>query len=194
MGLNRSHYGLEKPKEILCDFFSNLIWRYQQYDEEDSAVAGKTGSAFLFVGPSGSGQNLFGDLHRQESGHSLPKDVSGRYAGRGGSSGIRFYVRRVETGSHCPGLDQNGHHERYVHLGRGGQNREIRHCDPSRDPGPRAESSVSRQIHSEHRGYRSFQLPFYPHGQYPRDRPSTGGQSIARWCSSIATAWKKKLP
>ena len=56
LGLNRSHYGLEKPKEILCDFFSNLIWRYQQHDEEDSAVAGKTGSAFLFVGPPGVGK------------------------------------------------------------------------------------------------------------------------------------------
>jgi ATP-dependent Lon protease len=29
-GLNRTHYGLEKPKDILCDFFTNLIWRYQK--------------------------------------------------------------------------------------------------------------------------------------------------------------------
>jgi len=55
-GLNHSHYGLEKPKEIICDFFSNLIWRYRQRHGEDSALVGKTGSAFLFVGPPGVGK------------------------------------------------------------------------------------------------------------------------------------------
>jgi hypothetical protein len=29
MGLNESHYGLARPNEIVCDFFTNLIWRYQ---------------------------------------------------------------------------------------------------------------------------------------------------------------------
>lgn len=55
-GLHRSHYGLKKPKEILCDFFSNLIWRYRQFTEADSASWHHTGSAFLFVGPPGVGK------------------------------------------------------------------------------------------------------------------------------------------
>ena len=55
-GLNLSHYGLEKPKEIVCDFFTNLIWRYRQYSETETASWRQTGSAFLFVGPPGVGK------------------------------------------------------------------------------------------------------------------------------------------
>jgi len=55
-GLNRTHYGLKRPKEILCDFFSNLIWRYQQPDSGDPGDFHRTGSAFLFVGPPGVGK------------------------------------------------------------------------------------------------------------------------------------------
>jgi len=55
-GLNRSHYGLEKPKQIICDFFTNLIWRYRQFDEKDAASWKRNGSAFLFVGPAGVGK------------------------------------------------------------------------------------------------------------------------------------------
>jgi len=55
-GLNRTHYGLKRPKEILCDFFSNLIWRYQQPLSEDPDDSHRTGSAFLFVGPPGVGK------------------------------------------------------------------------------------------------------------------------------------------
>ena len=38
-GLNRTHYGLQKPKEMVCDFFSNLIWRCRQIDDLDSDVS-----------------------------------------------------------------------------------------------------------------------------------------------------------
>lgn len=55
-GLNRTHYGLEKPKEILCDFFTNLIWRYQQAPRAPGESRHRTGSAFLFVGPPGVGK------------------------------------------------------------------------------------------------------------------------------------------
>jgi len=55
-GLNRSHYGLAKPKEILCDFFTNLIWRYQHFREEEGSSWKHNGSAFLFVGPPGVGK------------------------------------------------------------------------------------------------------------------------------------------
>ncbi len=55
-GLNRTHYGLKRPKEIICDFFANLIWRYQQSSEDEDRSRHRTGSAFLFVGPPGVGK------------------------------------------------------------------------------------------------------------------------------------------
>lgn len=56
-GLNHSHYGLQKPKEIISDFFINLIWRAQQQRSSDLALPqARTGSAFLFVGPPGVGK------------------------------------------------------------------------------------------------------------------------------------------
>ena len=55
-GLNRSHYGLQVPKEVLCDFFSNLIWRYQGFSESEASGWKRTGSAFLLVGPPGVGK------------------------------------------------------------------------------------------------------------------------------------------
>lgn len=55
-GLNRSHFGLAKPKEILCDFFANLIWRYRHFKESESRSWQHTGSALLFVGPPGVGK------------------------------------------------------------------------------------------------------------------------------------------
>lgn len=55
-GLNRSHYGLRKPKEIVCDFFANLIWRYQHFRESEKKSWHRTGSALLFVGPPGVGK------------------------------------------------------------------------------------------------------------------------------------------
>ncbi len=55
-GLNRTHYGLHKPKEMVCDFFSNLIWRCQQRDDPGSGPMPQSGSAFLFVGPPGVGK------------------------------------------------------------------------------------------------------------------------------------------
>ncbi|MHC1742178.1 MAG: S16 family serine protease [Syntrophobacteraceae bacterium] len=55
-GLHRTHYGLQRPKELLCDFFTNLIWRYQLYAPEQAARWRQTGSAFLLVGPPGVGK------------------------------------------------------------------------------------------------------------------------------------------
>ncbi len=61
-GLDRSHYGLRRPKEALCDFFANLIWRYQRAAEEGPSNSSRgrqwrrTGSAFLLVGPPGVGK------------------------------------------------------------------------------------------------------------------------------------------
>jgi len=58
-GLNESHYGLARPKEIVCDFFTNLIWRYRFYREAESYFWHRMGSAFLFVGPPGVGKTSF---------------------------------------------------------------------------------------------------------------------------------------
>ncbi|MGA2227973.1 MAG: S16 family serine protease, partial [Syntrophobacteraceae bacterium] len=55
-GLNRSHYGLKTPKEIISDFFANLIWRYQHFRESEKKNWHRTGSALLFVGPPGVGK------------------------------------------------------------------------------------------------------------------------------------------
>jgi len=55
-GLDKSHYGLQRPKEVICDFFTNLIWRYQHFSEIQVASWHRTGSAFLFVGPPGVGK------------------------------------------------------------------------------------------------------------------------------------------
>jgi ATP-dependent Lon protease len=55
-GLNRSHYGIQTPKETLCDFFSNLMWRCRRFADEQAESWQKTGSAFLLVGPPGVGK------------------------------------------------------------------------------------------------------------------------------------------
>lgn len=55
-GLDRTHYGLEKPKQTILDFFATLIWRYQTMIRKSGALPGRNGSAFLFVGPPGVGK------------------------------------------------------------------------------------------------------------------------------------------
>lgn len=55
-GLDRTHYGLEKPKQSVLDFFSTLIWRRRHKRRGIGAPAGRSGSAFLFVGPPGVGK------------------------------------------------------------------------------------------------------------------------------------------
>jgi ATP-dependent Lon protease len=55
-GLDASHFGLDRPKELVADFFTNLIWRYREFNEERSGDWHRTGSAFLFVGPPGVGK------------------------------------------------------------------------------------------------------------------------------------------
>jgi hypothetical protein len=58
-GLNRSHYGLERPKELVCDLFTNLIWRYRTSRKGETGHWRRMGSAFLFVGPPGVGKTSF---------------------------------------------------------------------------------------------------------------------------------------
>ena len=58
-GLETSHYGLDHPKQLVGDFFANLIWRYRELDGEHPVEWHRTGSAFLFVGPPGVGKTSF---------------------------------------------------------------------------------------------------------------------------------------
>jgi ATP-dependent Lon protease len=58
-GLEASHFGLDKPKQLVTDFFANLIWRYREFDRDRSADWHRSGSAFLFVGPPGVGKTSF---------------------------------------------------------------------------------------------------------------------------------------
>jgi ATP-dependent Lon protease len=55
-GLDMSHFGLKRPKEIISDFFANLIWRYRRFSQESVSEWQRSGSAFLFVGPPGVGK------------------------------------------------------------------------------------------------------------------------------------------
>ena len=55
-GLDASHYGLDRPKELVTDFFSNLIWRYRDFSPEKAEEWHRTGSSFLFVGAPGVGK------------------------------------------------------------------------------------------------------------------------------------------
>ncbi len=55
-GLNQTHFGLQRPKEILCDFFTNLIWRYRHFEKSRLSAWKGNGSAFLLVGPPGVGK------------------------------------------------------------------------------------------------------------------------------------------
>jgi ATP-dependent Lon protease len=86
-GLDRSHYGLRKPKEMLCDFFTNLIWRYEKFSEEDAASWRRNGSAFLFVGPPGVGKTslLFHSPNLQIPYHKISGEEWGRGRPRHGS-------------------------------------------------------------------------------------------------------------
>lgn len=55
-GLEAGHFGLDGPKELVADFFANLIWRYRDFDPAQACRWKRTGSAFLFVGPPGVGK------------------------------------------------------------------------------------------------------------------------------------------
>jgi ATP-dependent Lon protease len=56
MGLDSTHLGLDRPKEMIADFFSNLIWRYRRFSPESVSEWQRSGSSFLFVGPPGVGK------------------------------------------------------------------------------------------------------------------------------------------
>ncbi len=78
-GLNQTHYGLKRPKEIICDLFANLIWRYRHFSGVDEPMS-RTGSSFLFVGPPGVGKTSLAISIAENFGHSLSQGLFGRNA------------------------------------------------------------------------------------------------------------------
>ncbi|MHC1727528.1 MAG: S16 family serine protease [Syntrophobacteraceae bacterium] len=103
-GLNRSHYGLQMPKEILCDFFTNLIWRYQHFSEEEAASWKRTGSAFLLVGPPGVGKTSLAISVAQNLGIPYHKISLGGMRDEADMRGFGFTYEGSKPGAIVQGL------------------------------------------------------------------------------------------
>jgi ATP-dependent Lon protease len=107
-GLNRSHYGLRKPKEAVCDFFSNLIWRYRRFRDEEAASWLRTGSAFLFVGPPGVGKTSFAISIAQNLGIPYHKISLGGMKDESDIRGYGFTYEGSKPGAIVQGLMKMG--------------------------------------------------------------------------------------
>lgn len=107
-GLERTHYGLQGPKEIICDFFSNLIWRYRRFDEVDISTWRRTGSAFLFVGPPGVGKTSFAISIAQNLGIPYHKISLGGMRDEADIRGHGFTYEGSKPGAIVQGLIKMG--------------------------------------------------------------------------------------
>lgn len=103
-GLNRSHYGLQAPKEVLCDFFTNLIWRYRQFTEAEVAGWKRTGSAFLLVGPPGVGKTSLAISVAQNLGVPYHKISLGGMRDEADLKGFGFTYEGSKPGAIVQGL------------------------------------------------------------------------------------------
>ena len=107
-GLNGSHYGLARPKEIVCDFFTNLIWRYQFYREGEASSWRCMGSAFLFVGPPGFGETSFAISIAQNLGIPYHKFSLGGMRDEADLRGHGFTYEGSKPGAIVQGLIKMG--------------------------------------------------------------------------------------
>lgn len=103
-GLNRSHYGLQIPKELLCDFFTNLIWRYRRFSEAEVAGWKRTGSAFLLVGPPGVGKTSLAISVAQNLGIPYHKVSLGGMRDEADLRGFGFTYEGSKPGAMVQGL------------------------------------------------------------------------------------------
>ncbi|MFZ2446924.1 MAG: S16 family serine protease [Syntrophobacteraceae bacterium] len=103
-GLNRSHYGLQTPKEVLCDFFTNLIWRYQRFSEAEAATWKRTGSTFLLVGPPGVGKTSLAISVAQNLGIPYHKISLGGMRDEADMRGFGFTYEGSKPGAIVQGL------------------------------------------------------------------------------------------
>ncbi|EFK10107.1 putative ATP-dependent protease La [delta proteobacterium NaphS2] len=106
-GLNRTHYGLSRPKEIVCDFFANLIWRYQHAKGTDETMH-RCGSAFLFVGPPGVGKTSLAISIAENLGIPYHKVSLGGMREESGLRGHGFTYEGSKPGAIVQGLIKMG--------------------------------------------------------------------------------------
>jgi len=106
-GLNRTHYGLERPKEIVCDFFANLIWRFQHLSDTEEPMR-RTGSAFLFVGPPGVGKTSLAISIAENLGIPYHKVSLGGMREESGLTGHGFTYEGSKPGAIVQGLIKMG--------------------------------------------------------------------------------------
>ncbi len=106
-GLNRTHYGLSRPKEIVCDLFANLIWRYQRFSGTDEPMH-RTGSAFLFVGPPGVGKTSLAISIAENLGIPYHKISLGGMREESGLRGHGFTYEGSKPGAIVQGLIKMG--------------------------------------------------------------------------------------
>lgn len=107
-GLHRTHYGLDRPKEIICDFFTNLIRRYRRFDPSRSERWERTGSAFLFVGPPGVGKTSFAISIAQNLGIPYHKISLGGMRDESDLRGHGFTYEGSKPGAIVQGLIKMG--------------------------------------------------------------------------------------
>ena len=107
-GLNESHYGLARPKEIVCDFFTNLIWRYRFYREGETPSWRRMGSASLFVGPPGVGKTSFAISIAQNLGVPYHKFSLGGMRDEADLRGHGFTYEGSKPGAIVQGLIKMG--------------------------------------------------------------------------------------
>ncbi|SMC18266.1 ATP-dependent Lon protease [Desulfacinum hydrothermale DSM 13146] len=107
-GLHRTHYGLERPKEQVCDFFANLIRRYRRFDPNDAGSWHRTGSAFLFVGPPGVGKTSLAISMAQNLGIPYHKISLGGMRDESDLRGHGFTYEGSKPGAIVQGLIKMG--------------------------------------------------------------------------------------
>ena len=107
-GLNLTHYGLKRPKETICDFFTNLIWRYQHFCGEGDVSWHRTGSAFLFVGPPGVGKTSLAISIAKNLGISYHKISLGGMRDEADLRGYGFTYEGSKPGAIVQGLIKMG--------------------------------------------------------------------------------------